>query len=106
MRILIAEDDAFFQKLLQQILAHNHEIIIANNGNEAWEMLQRPDAPRLAILDWVMPGLSGPRGSSQGEGVLIDIFNVFDHPQPRRTTRRISYRGCGQVRMTTSPSRR
>ena len=61
MRILIAEDDAFFQKLLQQILAHDHEIIIANNGNEAWEMLQRPDAPRLAILDWVMPGLSGPQ---------------------------------------------
>lgn len=61
MRILIAEDDAFFQKLLQQILAHDHELIIANNGNEAWEALQRPDAPRFAILDWVMPGLSGPQ---------------------------------------------
>src|SRR5206468_479182 len=26
----------------------------------AWEVLSRPDAPLLAILDWVMPGLDGP----------------------------------------------
>jgi sigma-B regulation protein RsbU (phosphoserine phosphatase) len=60
MKLLIAEDDSFFQKLLQQILAPQHELIMAGNGNEAWAVLQRPDAPRLAILDWVMPGLSGP----------------------------------------------
>jgi CheY-like chemotaxis protein len=61
MRLLIAEDDVFFQKLLQQILLPNHEIVVAYDGNEAWEKLQSPDAPQLAILDWVMPGLSGPQ---------------------------------------------
>ena len=61
MRLLIAEDDVFFQKLLQQILSPNHEVLVANDGNEAWEKLQSPDAPQLAILDWVMPGLSGPQ---------------------------------------------
>src|ERR1035437_9786240 len=61
MRLLIAEDDVFFQKLLQQILLPDHEIVVAYDGNEAWEKLQSPDAPQLAILDWVMPGLSGPQ---------------------------------------------
>ena len=27
---------------------------------EAWDQLQREDAPKLAILDWVMPGFTGP----------------------------------------------
>lgn len=59
MRVLIAEDDKFFQKLLEQILAE-HELAITHDGNEAWTALQNPDPPRLAILDWMMPGLSGP----------------------------------------------
>jgi len=61
MKILIAEDDDFFQKVLEQVLGPGHEIVVAHDGNEAWEILQKPDAPRLAILDWVMPGLSGPQ---------------------------------------------
>jgi DNA-binding response OmpR family regulator len=61
MKLLIAEDDVFFQNLLQRVLASEYEIVIAHDGNEAWATLQSPDAPRLAILDWVMPGLSGPQ---------------------------------------------
>ncbi len=60
MKLLIAEDDVLFQKMLAQVLARDYEVILAHDGNQAWEVLQRPDAPRLAILDWVMPGLSGP----------------------------------------------
>lgn len=60
MRLLIAEDNIFFVKLLGQVLASDHELVVTRDGNEAWAALQRPDAPRLAILDWVMPGLSGP----------------------------------------------
>ena len=29
------------------------------DGQEAWRLLQKDDAPRLAILDWMMPGLDG-----------------------------------------------
>jgi DNA-binding response OmpR family regulator len=61
MKLLIAEDDDFFQKILRQVLGTDHEIIMTNNGDEAWAVLQRSDAPQLAILDWVMPGLSGPQ---------------------------------------------
>lgn len=60
-KLLIAEDDVFFQQLLREILESDHEVIVAKDGNEAWAALQHPDPPRLAILDWVMPGLSGPQ---------------------------------------------
>jgi phosphoserine phosphatase RsbU/P len=61
MKLLIAEDDVFFQELLKQLLTPDHELVVARDGNEAWAALQLPNAPRLAILDWVMPGLSGPQ---------------------------------------------
>jgi len=60
MKLLIAEDDILFRRLLQQTLTPDYEIVMAQDGLEAWAALQRTDAPRLAILDWVMPGLSGP----------------------------------------------
>jgi len=34
--------------------------VVAGNGAEAWTLLQDEDAPRLAILDWMMPGMDGP----------------------------------------------
>ena len=60
MKILIAEDDRLFQQVLLQVLTPEFEVVVANDGAEAWRILQAPDAPRLAILDWVMPGLTGP----------------------------------------------
>ncbi len=61
MKLLIAEDTSFFRNMLQQVLGHEHELVFANDGDAAWATLQQADAPRLAILDWVMPGLSGPQ---------------------------------------------
>jgi two-component system cell cycle response regulator len=37
-----------------------YEVIMACDGAEAWDALQSDNPPRIAILDWVMPGLSGP----------------------------------------------
>lgn len=60
MRILIADDSLVSRHLLEATLRKwNYEVIVACDGREAWEMLRGPDPPRLAILDWVMPGLSG-----------------------------------------------
>jgi len=60
MSILIAEDSNFFRQLLVKTLGNwGYEVVTAGDGDAAWEILQREDAPRLAILDWVMPGLSG-----------------------------------------------
>jgi DNA-binding response OmpR family regulator len=60
MKLLIAEDDVLFQATLTRVLAPFYQIVLAKDGQEAWDILQQPNAPRLAILDWVMPGLTGP----------------------------------------------
>lgn len=61
MRVLVAEDDPITQRLLRHLLATwGYQTVGANTGTEAWEVLRQPDAPSLAILDWMMPGLSGP----------------------------------------------
>lgn len=60
-KLLVADDDIFFQNLIESLLAPEYDLIIVQDGLEAWHELQRPGAPRLAILDWVMPGLSGPQ---------------------------------------------
>jgi diguanylate cyclase (GGDEF)-like protein len=59
-RILIAEDDAVSRRLLEAFLSRwGYEVVAARDGAEAWELLQRADAPKLAILDWMMPGMDG-----------------------------------------------
>jgi two-component system cell cycle response regulator len=59
--ILIAEDDRMFRVLLQSWLEdRGYRVSIAENGQQAWEMLQLEQAPKLVILDWMMPGMSGP----------------------------------------------
>lgn len=60
MKLLIAEDDPFFRRILEQLLGSEFDISTAGDGTVAWTMLEQDDGPRLAILDWVMPGLSGP----------------------------------------------
>ena len=59
MKVLLAEDDAFYCRILQSVLRDDYQVVIAEDGNRAWEMLQAGDAPRLALLDWQMPGLDG-----------------------------------------------
>ena len=60
MRILIADDESATRRLVEAILTKvEHEVVIAKDGNEAWKILQQPDAPKLAILDWMMPGMDG-----------------------------------------------
>jgi phosphoserine phosphatase RsbU/P len=60
MRVLIAEDDRISRRFLEHSLATSYEVSATADGDEAWAALEAPDAPRLAILDWVMPGLQGP----------------------------------------------
>ena len=60
MKVLVAEDDLTSRTILTAILQKwGYEVISAVDGEQALEMLQQPDAPKLALLDWSMPGLSG-----------------------------------------------
>ena len=61
MRILIADDSNVSRHLLESIVKKwGYQVITTADGNQAWDALQQPDAPRMAILDWMMPGLTGP----------------------------------------------
>jgi diguanylate cyclase (GGDEF)-like protein len=61
MRILIADDSIVSRHLLDATLRKwGYDVVVANDGAEAWNHLQGQDAAKVAILDWVMPGLTGP----------------------------------------------
>lgn len=60
MRILIADDDAISRRILSSRLAKwGFEVVDVADGRRAWEVLQEDDPPRMAILDWMMPGMDG-----------------------------------------------
>jgi diguanylate cyclase (GGDEF)-like protein len=60
-RILIAEDDPVSRRMLQAFLMKwGFEAVAAADGLEALRILEESDAPPLAILDWMMPGIEGP----------------------------------------------
>jgi len=60
MKILIADDDALSRRLLEKTLERaGYEVTAVEDGQQAVEQLVRNDAPRLALLDWMMPKVDG-----------------------------------------------
>lgn len=60
-RVLIAEDGAVSRLLLRKLLDEwGYTVHEVEDGPAALKELQKEDAPKLAILDWMMPGLNGP----------------------------------------------
>lgn len=60
MRVLIAEDDFTSRCMLAALLKKaGHDPLETVNGLEAWEELQKPNAPRIVLLDYMMPGMDG-----------------------------------------------
>jgi diguanylate cyclase (GGDEF)-like protein len=59
-KILIAEDDAISRRLLEVFASkRGYQVVLASSGEEALRCLSEEGAPRLAILDWMMPGMEG-----------------------------------------------
>jgi two-component system cell cycle response regulator len=60
MRILMADDESVSRRILQALLVKwGYEVIAAEDGDGAWRELQSAEAPRIALLDWMMPGQNG-----------------------------------------------
>jgi DNA-binding response OmpR family regulator len=60
MRILIAEDDPVSRYVLEAMLkSWGYDLVVTADGAQAWDALKQEDAPQLAVLDWMMPGLDG-----------------------------------------------
>ncbi len=60
MKVLIADDSAMSRALLRSTLQRwGYDVVVAEDGQQAWAILSGEDPPPVAILDWVMPGLTG-----------------------------------------------
>lgn len=61
MKVLIADDSAPSRAMLKSAVAGwGYDVVLAENGAKAWEILAGAEAPPIAILDWVMPHMTGP----------------------------------------------
>jgi diguanylate cyclase (GGDEF)-like protein len=83
-KILVADDDLFSRKILENLLTGwSYQVTVASTGDEALSALRGPDAPRLAILDWVMPGPDGSqicralRGRKEGRYTYILLVTAM-----------------------------
>ena len=60
MRVLVADDDPVYRRLLESTLSSwGFEVSLANDGSAAWKRLSGEDGPQLAILNWIMPSMDG-----------------------------------------------
>jgi diguanylate cyclase (GGDEF)-like protein len=61
MKILVADDDSISRRLMQHTLQRfGYQVVLAENGRRAAEILSGVEGPRLALVDWMMPELDGP----------------------------------------------
>ncbi len=61
MKVLVAEDDPVSRcMLLAALSGWGFQPVAAADGLEAWHALSGEGAPKMAVLDWGMPGLDGP----------------------------------------------
>ncbi len=81
MKILVADDDPISRTLMQRTLQKfGYEVVLAENGRMAAGILSQRDAPRLALIDWMMPELDGPalcrevRAANQDNGYIYMVL--------------------------------
>lgn len=96
MKLLIADDELSTRVFLRHCAARwGYELVEASDGLEALSMLREADPPRIAVLDWMMPGLDGveicSRLNAEDNGPLIytilltgrndkeDVIHALDH---------------------------
>ncbi|HUO30175.1 MAG TPA: diguanylate cyclase [Bryobacteraceae bacterium] len=59
-QILVADDSPVFRDMLRRMLVEwGYEVILVADGQQAWDALRQENGPRLALLDWMMPGMDG-----------------------------------------------
>jgi two-component system cell cycle response regulator len=61
MRVLVVDDDPLtLHMVVYRLRQWGHEVVSANDGTSAWELIESTPAPNVVIMDWMMPGISGP----------------------------------------------
>jgi len=60
MKLLIVDDEKIVLKILSSMMKEwDYEIILATDGEQAWELLQNIHEPVILLVDWIMSGMSG-----------------------------------------------
>ncbi len=60
MQVLVVDDSAVYRKLIgDHLRSWDFNVMLAETGAEAWRVLEQPQAPKLVLLDWVLPDLDG-----------------------------------------------
>jgi two-component system, cell cycle response regulator len=74
-RILVADDSPIFRDMLEKMLLEwGYDVIAVPDGRQAWDILRQEDGPRLALLDWMMPGLEGAEVCRQVRANIRDRY--------------------------------
>src|SRR5437868_3914954 len=74
-KILVADDDAATRLGLNGLLKKwNYQVVMATTGDQALRMLLSKEAPRLAVLDWEMPGVKGIDICRQVRRTTSDVY--------------------------------
>src|ERR1035438_10911601 len=66
-QILVADDSPLFRDMLKKMLLEwGYDVIAVSDGRQAWDLLRQENGPRLALLDWMMPGMEGAEVCRRG----------------------------------------
>ncbi len=59
-QVLVVDDSAVYRKLIgDHLRSWGFGVSLAECGSDAWQILEQPEAPKLVLLDWVLPDLDG-----------------------------------------------
>lgn len=83
-KVLIADDDARIRMVFRiKLEEKGFNVLEANNGADAWKLLQKGRPPSAAVLDMKMPGLHGlevlQRISDSGMELPVVICTAYDN---------------------------
>ncbi len=87
-KVLVADDEITSRSTLDKVLTKwGYDVVSCSTGYEALDILRSPDAPSLAILDWVMPDKDGlevcrsVRAEQEGKYVYIIMLTARDQKE-------------------------
>ena len=76
--VLLVEDEPMVRAVAERALTrHGYQVITADNGEEALEVLARNEPVDLLISDVVMPGMDGPTMVEQARQTRPDLKILF-----------------------------
>lgn len=78
MKVLVADDSKMDRVILDKFLSSwGYQVVLATDGTEAWKVLNDPDPPQIAILDWLMPGKTGVEICAECQKTGLFVYRIL-----------------------------